>query len=390
MSRADATRAWDGQGDDEVVWLERGSLRRRGGALGRSAAACACGAAALSALLLFGNLPPGVPRAEASADAHVPPPAGSPAPDSLAALVGNAAPVPAPAEASAPAAAAEAPTRAGLTGAAAASLVRDPAAAVLDKVSPEAVAVAVETAGPSDPDEVMTFGPVRIRRWIVATILRAARETGSDPVLLMAIADKESSFVTHVKARTSSAEGLYQFISRTWLKVVKQYGAAHGLAAEADMVEVGENGHEVADPQQRQRILELRRDPYLSAVLAAEMLKGDSARIASRIGRELTHGEIYIAHFLGPDDAETFMRQVVATPGAVAAALLPKPARANRPIFYVAGKRKPRGLSVAQVHRKFEDMIGLRSERYRSVAGMGAGMGAGAPLAYASAEVKAP
>lgn len=383
MIRADATQACDGQ-DDGVVWLERADVRRRGTGFARSAAGCAGGAAALSALLLFGNLPPGVPRAQASIDLHMPPRAESPALASLDALRGI--PVATTAVGAASSSVPEDAPRPGLTGEAAATIARSPAASVLDKVSPEAVADAVEAAGPSDPDEVLTFGPVRIRRWIVATILRAARETGSDPVLLMAIADKESSFITHVRAKTSSAEGLYQFISRTWLKVVKQYGAAHGLAAEADMVEVGESGHEVADPQQRQRILEMRRDPYLSAVLAAEMLKNDSARIAGKIGRELTHGEIYIAHFLGPDDAETFMRKVVATPGAVAASLLPKPAKANRPIFYAAGRRKPRGLSIAQVHRKFEDMIGLRSERYRSVAGMGP---AGA-LAYASAEVKTP
>ena len=33
-----------------------------------------------------------------------------------------------------------------------------------------------------------------------------------DPVLLMAVADKESSFPTEVQARTPSATGLYQFI----------------------------------------------------------------------------------------------------------------------------------------------------------------------------------
>ena len=39
--------------------------------------------------------------------------------------------------------------------------------------------------------DILKFGPMRIKQDLVATIVRAAKETNSDPVLLMAIADKE-------------------------------------------------------------------------------------------------------------------------------------------------------------------------------------------------------
>jgi hypothetical protein len=211
-------------------------------------------------------------------------------------------------------------------------------------------AAAAERPG-RDPDEILRFGPMR--------------------VLLMAIADKESSFAPSVKAKTSSAEGLYQFIDRTWFKVIRTHGPSHGHAEDAALVQPDADGYlDVADAKERVRILSLRRDPYLSAVMASEMLKADAARIAARIGRPLTNGEIYVAHFLGPDDAERFLGSVVASPGSVAATLLPRPARANRPIFYAAGRRKPRGLSVAQVHQKFEEMMGSRTTRYQGVAGV--------------------
>ncbi len=62
------------------------------------------------------------------------------------------------------------------------------------------------------------------------------------------------------------------------------------------------------------------------------------------------------------------MAKVVEEPKAEAAALLPKPARANRPIFYErVGRRKARSLSVAQVHEKFESMMSTRGARYRDV-----------------------
>jgi len=215
------------------------------------------------------------------------------------------------------------------------------------------------------PDDILQFGPMRIRRHLVGTIVKAAHATNADPVLLMAIADKESSFSTGVKAKTSSATGLFQFIDSTWLKVVRDFGARHGLKKEAQAIVWVDDELVVADPAERARILELRREPYISALLAAEMLKRDASRIARRIGRELNHGETYLAHFLGPDDAERFMEKVVDEPNSVAAKLLPKPARANKPIFF--GKSGSKGLSIAEVHQKFQAMMNLRLDRYRDV-----------------------
>lgn len=232
---------------------------------------------------------------------------------------------------------------------------------ILDMVAPRA------KPAQTDPEEILQFGPVRIRRHLVETILKAAQATDADPVLLMAIADKESSFSTGVQARTSSATGLFQFIEKTWLKVVKDFGAKHGLRKEAKAIAWVDDELVVADPAEKARILELRREPYVSALLAAEMLRRDRERIARRIGRDLTHGETYLAHFLGPDDAERFMEKVVEEPGAAAAKLLPKPARANKPIFFARSGRKQKSLSVAEVHRKFKAMMDLRLDRYRNV-----------------------
>jgi hypothetical protein len=208
---------------------------------------------------------------------------------------------------------------------------------------------------------------MRIRRHLVATIVKAAQATEADPVLLMAIADKESSFSTGVRARTSSATGLFQFIDSTWLRVVKDFGARHGLKKEAASIVWVDDELVVQDSGERARILDLRREPYVSALLAAEMLKRDASRIARRIGRSLTPGETYLAHFLGPDDAERFMEKVVGEPDSIAATLLPKPARANKPIFFASAGRKQKGRSIAEVHQKFQAMMDMRLDRYRDV-----------------------
>ena len=235
--------------------------------------------------------------------------------------------------------------------------------------------------GAGHPDDILQFGPMRIRRHLIETIVKAAQVTEADPVLLMAIADKESSFSTAVRAKTSSATGLFQFIDSTWLKVVRDFGARHGLKKEAQAIVWVDDELVVTDPAERARILELRREPYVSALLAAEMLKRDASRIARRIGRDLTHGETYLAHFLGPDDAERFMEKVVDEPNSIAAKLLPKPARANKPIFFGSSGRKE--LSIAEVHQKFQAMMNLRLDRYRDVLSH-----VGRPPVYAEARAR--
>lgn len=220
-----------------------------------------------------------------------------------------------------------------------------------------------------DPNQVLTFGPIRIRRHLVDTIVRAGRIVGADPTLLMAVADKESSFATEVKAKTSSATGLYQFIEQTWLGVIFEFGRKHGLQAEAALISRNGRQFVIADANERQRILDLRREPYLSALLAAEMLKRDTLRLEKAMGRHLTGGEIYLIHFLGPDAAQTFIETMEDTPGASAAALLPRPAEANRPIFYAQSGGETKTLSLSEVHKKFDEMIKVRLDRYKVVRG---------------------
>ncbi len=211
-------------------------------------------------------------------------------------------------------------------------------------------------------DEILTFGPMRISRRLVETVVRAARKVDIDAALLLAIADKESSFVTTAAARTSSASGLFQFIESTWLGVVRDFGARHGLAQEAALIEGAPDKPAVADARARERILALRGNPYLSALLAAEMLKRDTSEIARSIGRKLTAGETYLTHFLGPRNANMFMDTLAEQPKLPAAQLLRSPAQANRAIFYERARAKP--LSIGDVHAKFEEMIGARVARY--------------------------
>ena len=238
----------------------------------------------------------------------------------------------------------------------------DMAAQVWGRVLPEEE-LAKQLAVFGDDADQMKFGPVAVRRRLVETVIRAAQRADYDPTLLMAIADKESSLRATARASTSSATGLFQFIDKTWLQAVRMFGAQHGLAREAALIEGPDDKPTIADEDERARILALRERPYLAAVMAAEMLKRDGGRVAENVGRPLSAGETYLIHFLGTRDAGLFLSQLTEAPKGSAAAMLPKPAKANKPIFDEGGKAK----AVADVHKKFEEMMGLRLDRYNQV-----------------------
>src|SRR5689334_18880788 len=153
------------------------------------------------------------------------------------------------------------------------------------------------------PKDEIVFGEMKVPRWLAETIVQAAQVTGVDPAYLMALADKESSLLPDNKARTSSAEGLFQFIETTWLEVLRRYGSKHGYAAEAEVIQTVQGRPVVADSNERERILDLRRDPHLSALMAGEMITTYRQILAGKVARDPSFAELYMAHFLGVNGA---------------------------------------------------------------------------------------
>jgi hypothetical protein len=219
--------------------------------------------------------------------------------------------------------------------------------------------------------EFMEFEEMRVPVWIVDTILRASKLTDADPVYMMALADKESSFLPGNKASTSSAVGLFQFISSTWLEAVRSFGPLHGLVAEAEAI-VGSGAKiDVADGAMRQHILGLRRNPYISALMAAEMMKRDKTKIETKLGRRLSRSEFYLSHFFGVDSASKFIALVDDTPKKSARDAFPAAAKSNKSLFFTKDGKKSRQLSVAEVYDKIDDMIDKRLNRYEAVSARG-------------------
>jgi hypothetical protein len=172
------------------------------------------------------------------------------------------------------------------------------------------------------------------RSSVLAALKHAAAATGSDFHYLLGTAMRESSLKPNAQSATSSATGLFQFIEQTWLGLVKEHGAQHGVGNLANAITRDANGRYRADASVKQSILALRKDPQLCALMAGEHAKSTQGQLQASLGREICGGELYAAHFLGPDAATKLIRLAEKDPGASAPAQFPQAASANKSVFY--------------------------------------------------------
>jgi hypothetical protein len=184
---------------------------------------------------------------------------------------------------------------------------------------------------------------------VTGAIRHASRVTGTDFQYLVATAQVESKFNPSAQAPTSSARGLFQFIEQTWLATLKEQGPALGYAQVANAIGRAPSGqYVVTDPRLNDRIMNLRNDPTVNAVMAGAYTRANAGNLAGRLGRDPTDGELYIAHFLGSNGAGRLISLAESKPGLRADAAFPGAARANPSVFY---DRRSRPRSVAEVYR---------------------------------------
>ena len=177
-------------------------------------------------------------------------------------------------------------------------------------------------------------------------ILAVSKMVGVDPGLMATMASIESGFRGRVKASTSSATGLYQFISGTWKTMLAKYGSKYGL-----------------DPNTQPS------DPRANALMGAEYIRENSEILKAKTGRTPSDTDIYLAHFLGAGGATKLLRS---EPTANAATLMPDAASANKSIFFAEGK--PR--SVAQVYAEIDRRVRVHRTKYAGDARGAAGFSA--------------
>jgi len=168
---------------------------------------------------------------------------------------------------------------------------------------------------------------------VVAALQQAAAATGSDFHYLLGTAMRESSLKPNAQSSSSSATGLFQFIDQTWLGLVKEHGAQHGLGEFAAAITKQPDGRYRANTDAKENILALRKNPEICALMAGEYAKTTQGTLRAGLGREVCGGELYAAHFLGPDAALKLIKLAASDPGASAVAQFPQAASANKSVF---------------------------------------------------------
>src|SRR5512142_2300743 len=190
---------------------------------------------------------------------------------------------------------------------------------------------------------------------VLQSIRSASSATGVDFKFLVAQASLESGFQSEAKAKRSSAAGLFQFTSQTWLNMIRDHGAKYGQADLASQIETQANGKlGVLDKATEKQILDLRKDVTLSAQMAAELTKTNSAQLQKALGRKPSAADLHLSMLLGASGAVRFLKAHQSDGTASAAELVPAAARQNPTIFYDSG-HTPK--TVAAVYQRIEQSI---------------------------------
>jgi hypothetical protein len=192
----------------------------------------------------------------------------------------------------------------------------------------------------------------------------SAALAGSNFSSVLSQVSQESTFKADAKNRTSSAVGPAQFLENTWLDMMRRHGAAYGLGELAGQIQVKGGKAVVANAKVRAQILELRKDPHLSAGMAARYLEEVGAKLEKSLGRPVSVEEKRMAYLFGPYGASKLLKTAATNPNAAAVDILPNAARANPRLFNDAkGASLPAGRMVANLKHQ----IGIDLQRFAEI-----------------------
>ena len=193
--------------------------------------------------------------------------------------------------------------------------------------------------------------------------IEAARITGFEPALLLAIAWIESRMDADADNEDSTARGMLQFTHDAWAEAILRHGPRHGLSEFAAAIERTPGGGIAIQPQVKRTLMSLRDDMQLSALMAAESLKAQRELVEGWIGRRLREPEIYMVHLLGPSGAARFITTADRHPRTPSSVVVPAAVENNKGLFV----RKGRVRSVGEAHRFISALVENCRQRFAAL-----------------------
>jgi hypothetical protein len=214
----------------------------------------------------------------------------------------------------------------------------------------------------------VTIGGYVVERDIARYIQEASLSTGVNLRYLLAKAGQESSFSANARAGGTSATGIYQFTKVTWFELFMKNGAKYGYPSLAKKVSYSKRyGYRVKDPRARKKILSLRLDPRMSALLAAEYARSNQIFIEKNMKRSANSTDLYLSHFMGPVGAVTLLKAKADTPNKYAYEIFPQAAKANPRIFYKKSRKRKNPRTVSEVYNLIDRIFNKAISRFSNL-----------------------
>lgn len=165
-------------------------------------------------------------------------------------------------------------------------------------------------------------------------ITTAAHKTQTSAVELATIASIETTMGANMTNKSNrNVGGLFQFTNKTWRAMLKKHGAKYGLS--------------VNTPKSNARA---------NALMAAELVRENRDYLETKLGREVTLSEIYMAHMLGTYGAERMLKAKDNRPARSVTAPC-----GNKSFFYAKGKAR----TVGQFKKYMESYVERHAATYR-------------------------
>lgn len=193
----------------------------------------------------------------------------------------------------------------------------------------------------------------RIDQGVAAAIRLGSMRTDVDFTYLLKLAKTESSFNPVIEARNSSATGMYQFTKSTWLNTLKKHGSKYAIVNDyKEQIRYSNKrvGPFVLDSELYQHLLHLRKNPRMAAIMAAETVREHQQRLEKILDRVPSETDLYLAHFLGINNAIAFLQSLKHSPEKNAVELFPRAARNNQNIFKLSKTKTSRTVDEVYAH----------------------------------------
>jgi hypothetical protein len=225
-------------------------------------------------------------------------------------------------------------------------------------------------------DIEIDFDKRELKPQIFQSIISAANEVDFDPALLLTMAWFESKMDDKIDNKKSSAVGLFQFTSETWVETIYKYGRKHNLDRFVDVIYKDKKGHyHIKNERNKNVLLALRNNPKISAIMAAEMMKTNKNLVEDKIGNKVKGKDAYLIHVLGPGGASKFFESLHKRPNIPSSLLFPLEVKKNPHLFVekkeIGNKKTKRIRTISESHEFVADMISKQMDRYKNMLKIG-------------------